>query len=119
MKKIIITITLLIALVGSVFAKPKIVEKYEDSSIEWEISDSQIHYYTISDVSLQNLMFKLLTSQNVVSTSESETLTGDLRLLLNNYEYVICFDTICGIEYGWIYYLENGKVYIIRTIIGA
>lgn len=94
MKKFIITIILLIALVGSVFAKPKMISKDEVAGFEaitWDIGISQ--KYTTYNEPLQMFLAELLMDNPHFTGSIKESITDlnkDLQELINEYDYYIC-----------------------------
>lgn len=94
MKRFIITITLLIALVGSVFAKPKKVSSFELNgyeAIEWDIGLNQ--KYITYDEPLQLFLVATLTDSSDyygIVKADFEEVNQDLQELLNKYDYYMC-----------------------------
>ena len=91
MKKFIITITLLITYVGSVFAKPKKVSNFEINgyeAIEWDIGLSQ--KYITYDEPLQLFLAATLTDSPDyygIVKADFEEVDPDLQELLNKYNW--------------------------------
>lgn len=94
MKRFIITITLLITLVGSVFAKPKMVSKDEVAGFEaitWDVGVSQ--RYTTYSEPLQLFLAEILLDNPHFVGSIKENITDlskDLQKLIKEYDYYIC-----------------------------
>lgn len=95
MKRFIITITLLIALVGSVFAKPKKVYSQDINGYEaiiWDIGISQ--KYTTYEEPLQLFLAEiLLEGSKPVGTVKSDfkEMNKDLQKLIEEYDYYLCY----------------------------
>lgn len=94
MKKIILVITLLIALVGSVFAKPNKVSSFEINgyeATEWDIGLSQ--KYITYDEPLQLFLVATLTDNSDyygIVKADFEEVDPDLQELLDKYNYYMC-----------------------------
>lgn len=95
MKKIVLVITLLIALVGSVFAKPKKVDSTNMDGYElvvWDIGKSQ-KFATYEEPVQLFLAELLLDTRNPLVGSFKHNitdLTKDLQELIKQYDYYIC-----------------------------
>jgi len=96
MKKFIITITLLIALVGSVFAKPKVALTVTDvdgySSTVWDTS------FDVKWTTYEKPYFEFLEEQIadftkvVITKADVSEMPEDLVFLLNEYGYTIHYE---------------------------
>lgn len=95
MKRFIITITLLIALVSSVFAKPKKVDSMDVNGYEaviWDIGLSQ--KYVTCEEPVQLFLAEVLLEGPVPAKtikSDIDDLHSDLQKLIEKYGYYMCF----------------------------
>ena len=115
MKKLIITITLLIALVGSVFAAPKMtnctIDKNQTITKTWECEKLDNVFITSSETIEE--FFTELVVDNVKPTflPKAESINSyknkDVVYLLEMYNYTITYNN----GYFFCYYLEDGKVW--------